>query len=255
MLQLSVVIITFNEEKNIGRCLDSVKDIADDIVVVDSFSSDKTKEICQEYKVNFIQRKWEGYSATKNFANSQAAFDWIFSIDADEALSDDLKKSILEIKQKKSEPTIYKINRLVNYCGKWIKHGGWYPDIKVRFFDRRKIKWEGMIHEKLSTIDEKSVELLQGDCYHYTYYTVEQHIKQAQHFTDISANELLNKGKKPDFLKLIFSPVAKFIRDYFFRFGLLDGSAGFTIAWISAQASYWKYYKLRQLYTANAQKS
>lgn len=251
MPKLSVVIITFNEEKNIGRCLNSVKEIADDIVVVDSFSTDKTGEICKSRNVNFIQRKWEGYSSAKNFANTQAKYDWIFSIDADEELSDELKKSILEVKKKNAEPKQYKINRLVNYCGKWIKHGGWYPDIKVRFFDRRKTKWEGIIHEKLMNADEKKCELLKGECYHYTYYTIEQHIKQAQHFTNIAAQDLFKNGAKPNYFKMIFSPAAKLLRDYFFRTGFLDGSAGFTIAWISAKASYWKYYKLKKLHSAN----
>ncbi len=252
MLQLSVVIITFNEEKNIDRCLNSVKEIADDIVVLDSFSTDKTEEICKRYNVNFIQRKWEGYSAAKNVANSQAKYDWIFSLDADEALSNELKKSILAIKTKNSEAKPYKINRLVNYCGKWIRHGGWYPDIKVRLFDRRKTRWEGMIHEKLINLDEKNCELLKGNCYHYTYYTIEQHIKQAHLFTDIAAKDLFEQGKKPYFLKMIYSPAAKFLRDYFFRAGFIDGAAGFTIAWISAKATYWKYQKLKNLYSHDA---
>ncbi|MFH1005716.1 MAG: glycosyltransferase [Bacteroidota bacterium] len=247
MIPLSVVIITFNEEKNIGRCLDSVKDVADDIVVLDSFSSDRTKEICCRYGVNFIQRKWEGYSTTKNFANSQTKYDLILSIDADESLSDELKKSILNVKRK-SEIKEYKFNRMTNYCGKWIKHGGWYPDVKVRIFDRRKFKWEGMIHEKLSGINEKFIELLNGDCLHYSYYSVDEHYKQVGSFTDIASKALFVEGKKPSFINLFISPVAKFIRDYFFRLGLLDGYYGFLISKISASATFLKYYKLKHLW-------
>ena len=138
MLQISAVIITFNEEKNIGRCLDSIKDLVDDIVVVDSFSSDATESICEKHNVNFIQRKWEGYSATKNFANQQAKFSWVLSLDADEALSVELKKTIQELK-KGTELKTCSFNRLTNYCGSWIKHCNWYPDKKVRLFNRDKI--------------------------------------------------------------------------------------------------------------------
>ena len=138
---LSVVIITYNEERNIGRCLDSIKDIADDIVVVDSFSTDKTEEICIPYNVNFIKRSWEGYSLTKNFANKQAKHDWIFSIDADEALSEELKHSIMQAKKIGINQT-YEICRLTNYCGHWIRHSGWYPDIKLRIFDRGTSDWQ-----------------------------------------------------------------------------------------------------------------
>jgi glycosyltransferase involved in cell wall biosynthesis len=126
MLQISAVIITFNEEKNIGRCLDSIKDIVDDIVVVDSFSSDATQSICEKHKVNFIQRKWEGYSETKNFANKQAKYPWVLSLDADEALSDELKKIILNLKSG-AELKTCSFNRLTNYCGSWVKHSNWYP--------------------------------------------------------------------------------------------------------------------------------
>lgn len=247
MPQLSVVIITFNEEKNIARCIDSVKDLADDIVIVDSFSSDTTTEICKAYHVNFIQRNWEGYSTTKNFANSQAKFDWILSLDADEALSEELKKEIKALKSK-SEISTCKFNRLTNYCGSWVKHGGWYPDTKVRLFDRKITKWAGVIHEELHFSKTVDVLHLKGDCLHYTYYTTEQHYKQADKFTTIAAKDLFEQGKKATFDKLYISPITKFIRDYFFKLGFLDGSVGFTIARISAYATYLKYKKLKDLY-------
>jgi glycosyltransferase involved in cell wall biosynthesis len=246
MPQLSVVIITFNEEKNIGRCIESVLSVADDIVVVDSFSADNTKAICNKYGVNFISRKWEGYSATKNFANAQAKYDWILSLDADEALSEDLKKSILAIKQS-NELKPYKFNRLTNYCGSWIRHCGWYPDTKVRIFDRRKIQWEGSIHERLNIPSDDLASLLKGDCLHYSYYSIEQHYKQADHFSTLVAQDLYSKGKRAPLLKLFFSPIIKFIRDYIFKLGFLDGKAGFTVCRISSNATYLKYKKLRAL--------
>lgn len=249
-MKLSVVVITFNEEKNIARCLDSVRDVADDIVVVDSFSTDRTPEICKQYNVNFIQRAWEGYSATKNFANSTAAYDWVLSLDADEALSHELKASILELKKGEKAATA-EFNRLTNYCGSWIRHGGWYPDKKIRLFDRRITKWSGLIHEELAFSQPMEILHLKGDCLHYSYYTIDQHYRQADNFTTLVAKDFYAKGKKASALKMLISPVVKFIRDYFVKLGILDGTAGYTVAKISAYATYQKYKKLRKLYSTN----
>jgi glycosyltransferase involved in cell wall biosynthesis len=246
MPQLSVVIITFNEEKNIGRCLASLDGIADDIVVLDSFSSDATEAICKQYQVNFIQRNWEGYSASKNFANAQAKYNWILSLDADEALSDELKGSILEIK-KKEQALPYKFNRLTNYCGKWIRHCGWYPDTKLRIFDRRTTQWEGMIHEKL-VVREGTPLQLKGDCLHYSYYTIEEHYRQTDKFSTLSAKSLYARGRKASLLKMLFSPVIKFISCFIFKLGFLDGNAGYTVCKIMAAGTYNKYAKLRALH-------
>ncbi|MBA3971990.1 MAG: glycosyltransferase family 2 protein, partial [Bacteroidetes bacterium] len=223
-----------------------IQGIADDIVVVDSFSTDNTENICKKFNVNFIQRKWEGYSNTKNFANAQAQHQWILSLDADEALSDELKASVIEAKQD-SELKTYKFHRLTNYCGSWIKHCGWYPDTKIRIFDRRITKWEGLIHEKLVINSDKSAILLKGDCLHYSYYSVEQHYQQTEKFSTLSANYLFAKGKKSTFINLYFSPFIKFIQSYFIQLGILDGYHGFVICKISAHATYLKYSKLKQL--------
>jgi len=251
--KLSVVIITFNEEKNIGRCISSVKDIADDIVVVDSFSTDRTAEICIKSGVRFIQCEWKGYSEQKNFANSLAEFDWIFSIDADEALSDELKASILRIKKTYTSP-VFRICRITNYCGKWIHHSGWYPDIKVRFFDRRFHHWEGAIHERINVTVESEIPVLQGDCCHYSYYSHEGHRRQARHLSELVALDLFNKRKKVCWLKVLFAPPLKFFKMFFINFGFLDGAAGFSIARISSNAVCNKYEKLRNLYKAEKNK-
>lgn len=247
MPSLSVVIITKNEERNIARCLDSVKDIADDIVVVDSFSTDRTQEICAAYNLHFYPTKWKGYSETKNYANSLAEYDWIFSIDADEAVSESLKKSILEIK-KSETPGNYRICRMTNYCGKWIRHSGWYPDTKTRFFDRRNTRWEGLIHEKLNISDDSKTPVLKGDCYHYTYYTLEEHVAQANRFSTLVAEDLFAKNKKAGWFKLIFAPGFKCFRMLILKAGFLDGYYGWVIARISAHAVFLKYTKLRQLH-------
>jgi glycosyltransferase involved in cell wall biosynthesis len=244
---LSVVIITFNEERNIARCLESVRDIADDIVVLDSGSTDHTEDICKKFGVRFFQQAWKGYSEQKNFGNSLAANDWIFSIDADEALSEDLKKSILEMKQ---FPAVrnYRICRITNYCGKWIRHGGWYPDIKVRFFDRRNTRWEGMVHERLNIARDGDTALLKGDCYHYSYYTIEEHISQADRFSTLAAQDLIEQGKKVSGFKAALAPGFRFFKMFFLQLGFLDGKAGRSIARISASAVRLKYNKLKKLY-------
>jgi glycosyltransferase involved in cell wall biosynthesis len=248
MEKLSVVIITFNEEKNIGRCIDSVKDIADEIVVLDSFSADATASVCKKHEVRFIQRKWEGYSASKNAANRMAGYDWILSLDADEALSDELKRSIGSLKQVADKPQAAKFDRKTCYCGTWIRHGGWYPDTKIRMFDRRIAHWEGAIHETLIFSEPVRVIHLRGDCLHYSYYTVEDHLAQIENFTTLASKDLFLKKRKSTPEKRWLSPVAKFITDYFFKLGFLDGRAGYRIAKLSAYATYLKYKKLNKLY-------
>ena len=249
MLQLSVVIITFNEEKNIGRCLDSVKDIADDVVVVDSFSKDRTEEICMAKGARFVQHKFDGHIEQKNWAATQAKFPHVLSIDADEAISEELKKSILTAKANWTKDGYY-MNRLTNYCGKWIYHCGWYPDRKLRLFDSRKGKWGGMNpHDKYEmNAGDGATGFIKGDILHYSYNTLEDHYKQVEYFTGISSQGLFKEGKKAGLAVIYLSPVIKFIRDYIFKLGFLDGGAGYTISRISAYATYLKYRKLQALW-------
>jgi glycosyltransferase involved in cell wall biosynthesis len=243
---LSAVIITFNEERNISRCLESLRGIADDVVVVDSGSADRTEEICRSYGANFIRQAWLGYSAQKNFANGHARHDWILSVDADEALSGELRRSILELKNQGVVRTC-RFARLTNYCGHWVRHGGWYPDQKIRMFDRRKASWEGALHEQLRGVSKREAVLIDGDCLHYSYYTVEDHRRQADRFTTLAAEELFRQGRRAGAWKRHLSPAWKFICDYGLRLGFLDGSAGFRIACISAGATRMKHVKLERL--------
>jgi glycosyltransferase involved in cell wall biosynthesis len=243
MPKLSVVIITFNEERNIGRCLESVKDIADEIVVVDSFSSDRTKTICESYGVKFIEHAFEGHIKQKNFAMGQAAHTHQLSLDADEALSEDLKAGIVKVKENWQHDG-YRMDRLSNYCGKWIRHSGWYPDTKLRLYDSGKGNWTGMDpHDKFELKPGSSVGKLKGDILHYTYYTIEEHILQANKFSSIAANELASKGKRIYFFRIILNPIAKFIRNYFLHLGFLDGFYGFLICQITANETFLKYIK------------
>jgi len=248
MIQLSVVIITLNEEKNIARCLDSVKDLADEIVVIDSNSTDSTEAICNLYGARVIQHSFEGYVNQKNFAVGQAAYDHILSLDADEVLSDELHRSIKEVKQN-FDADGYTMNRLTNYAGKWIRHSGWYPDVKLRLFDRRKGAWTGLlIHEKFELHGGGIVKHLKGDLVHYSFHSVEEHRKQSEKFTTLGAQADFEKGKKAPFYKIWGGPMVKFIKDYFINLGILDGKEGWTICTISAKATHDKYRKLKNLY-------
>ena len=250
MIQLSVVIITFNEEKNIARCLDSVKQIADDVVVVDSFSKDKTKEICLAKGARFIEHAFEGHIQQKNWAITQAKFPYVLSLDADEALDEKLIQSILKAKANWNKEGYY-MNRLTNYCGHWVRHCGWYPDKKLRLWDSRKGEWRGINpHDKYELFEgDKNAGYLEGDILHYSFDTIESHIKQIEYFTDISSKALFAYGKKPSFVKLYLSPTAKFIESYFLKAGFLDGKYGFDICKNSAWATKLKYHKLRALYS------
>ncbi len=254
-MQISAVVITFNEEKNIERCLNSLEYIADEIIVVDSFSTDKTEEICNKFsKVKFYKNKWLGYSNQKNYANSLAKFNTILSIDADEVLSDKLKDCIYNLKQNnynlESINTVFSVNRLTNYCGKWIKHCGWYPDNKIRLFPKN-IKWEGDIHETLKLPPNTKIIKLKGDLLHYTVYQTIDHLKQVDKFTTIASQELFNKGKKVTFFDISCRSKWRFFRDYFLKLGFLDGYEGYQICKISSFATFLKYAKLKELRKTN----
>lgn len=247
MHQLSVVIITFNEAKNITKCLQAALVVADEIIVYDSFSSDDTCKIAEQNGAKVFQGAWQGYSASKNLANAKASYDWILSLDADEVLSAALQNDILKLKSTGLQTASFK--RLTNYCGYWIKHAGWYPDIKLRLFNRQQMQWQGLIHEELKYIKEEKIIplLLQGDCLHYSYYSVEEHYKQTDKFSSLSAQNLYEKGIKSDLIKLYLAPLFKFIQMYFFKLGILDGYYGFMVCKISAQATHQKYVKLKAL--------
>jgi glycosyltransferase involved in cell wall biosynthesis len=248
MNNLSVVIITYNEQYNIGRCIDSVIDIADEIVIIDSFSTDRTKEISGSRGARFILHEFENYVDQKNFANAQAKFDYILSLDADEVLSEELKESIKQAKEKFSADG-YTMNRLTNYAGKWVKHCGWYPDKKLRLFDRRKGSWEGLIiHEAFEMIKGSKVNHLSGDLLHYSFNSVEEHKRQSDKFTTLGAQADFQRGKTAPLYKIWLSPVIKFLQSYFIRLGFLDGKTGFTICRLSAFATYQKYSKLKEIH-------
>lgn len=251
MKKISATIITLNEEDKIRQCLESLQGVADEIVVVDSLSTDNTKSICEEFGVRFIEQKWLGYSEQKNLANDIASHDWILSIDADEVLSDELKKSILRIKNEeretKNEELVYSFNRLNNYCGKWIHHSGFYPDKKIRIWNRKVGKWEGIVHEVIKFSTKVKEVHLKGDLLHYSYSKPEDFERQVFKFAEMRAQHYFDKGKKNAGLLSVVSPIFFFIKHYLIRLGFLDGKEGFVMCWVSAKATRHKYKTLKKL--------
>lgn len=243
-MNISALIITFNEERNIERCIRSLEGVADEIIVVDSFSSDRTAEICLGLNVAFIQHPFEGHIQQKNYAMSCAKFPFVLSLDADEALSDTLRTSIFQIK-KEGKAEAYYFNRKTNYCGKWLNHC-WYPDAKVRLWKKDIGQWGGVNPHDIVILNEGiKPQWIKGDLLHYSYYSVSQHLRQLDKFTEIAVNELRKTGKPGNSIKLFGGPVWKFFNDYFFKLGFLDGFHGFVVCAISSFATFIKYTKLR----------
>ncbi len=255
MIKLSAVIITFNEEKNIERCLQSLQGVVDEIVVVDSFSTDSTEEICKKYNVRFIKHPFEGYIEQKNWATQQAKNDYVLSLDADEALSEELKKSILKVKEN-WEFDGYSFNRLTNYCGHWIKHTSWYPSKKLRLWDRRKGKWDGINpHDRFVLTKGCKTKHLKGDLLHYSFYSIDQHINQINKFTEIIADSFHKRGLRVNiFWHLILHPLWRFFRDYIVKIGFLGGLYGLIVSINSAYEVFIKYFKLYKLIESDKHK-
>ncbi len=253
MIQLSVIIITFNEEKNIGRCLDSVRGVADEIVVVDSFSEDRTREICLEHGVRVVEHSFEGYIEQKNYALGLAAHPYVLSLDADEAMSETLRDSILEVKSNWLYDG-YVMNRVTSYCGQWIRHGSWYPDRKLRLFDRRKSRWGGQNpHDKVVMNNSAKTARLRGDLLHYSFYSIAQHLDTMNNFSTIKARIKFEKGIKPRLHHFLVYPRFRFFRDFVVKGGFRDGFYGYVIARNNAYNVYLTYAKLRTLWRERAQ--
>lgn len=247
MIKLSAVIITFNEEKKIERCISSLKSVADEIVVVDSFSKDKTEVISKRLGAKFYQHPFEGYIEQKNYALSCASYDHVLSLDADEALSEELKQSILKVKENWKYDGYY-FNRFNNYCGQWIHHSNWYPDRKMRLFDRRKGEWGGTNpHDRFMLEKGGTKKYLKGDILHWVLPTYDAHIDKANKFSTIAANEAFKKGKKASIYTILSHAMWRFVKSYFLKLGVLDGYNGFVISSFSSYTVFLKYIKLRQL--------
>jgi glycosyltransferase involved in cell wall biosynthesis len=247
MQPISVAIITFNEEKNIARCIESVKAIADEVVVLDSFSSDNTIEIAKSMGATVHQEKFAGYIEQKNRVLDLASYNLVLSLDADEALDEILSQSISELK-KRSDGSAFTMNRCTNYIDRFIRHGLWYPDKKLRLFDKRVARWGGVNpHDKVELNGKVAMKHLEGDILHYSYSSIEEHMLQNNKFSTISAEAMFKRGKRTSMFKIMFNPWWAFVNGYIFRAGFLDGFYGFVIAVNAAHLTFQKHVKLYRL--------
>ncbi len=229
---ISAVITTLNEQKYIEQCIKSLEAVVDEIVIIDSYSQDDTKSICENLDVTFYEREWMGYAETKNWGNKQASHAWILSMDADEVLSEELSKSLMEVKHNGlKENSVCKFNRLNNYCGKWIKYAGWYPDTKIRLFSKKNSKWVGEVHEVLEFSANQKEVFLRGDLLHYTIENKEDHIARQKKYNELAVPY---KNKARSFL----AAFATFLRMYILKLGVLDGKMGLQLCWISAKSKF-----------------
>jgi glycosyltransferase involved in cell wall biosynthesis len=244
--KISAVVVCYNEEDRIRDCLESLR-WCDEIVVIDSFSTDRTPDICRCYTDRVIQRTWVGYRDQKAYAHSQATKEWVLLVDADERVTAALREEILDaLAQDNGQYAGYSVPRLVNYLGRWWWRGGWYPDYDVRLFRHDRAKWGGSDpHEKI-LVDGK-VRRLRNPLHHYSYRNIEDHIRRINRFTSISSQELKREGGRCRIADALLRPVARFFRSYVLKRGFMEGFAGFYVAVIAAVYVFLKYAKLWEL--------
>lgn len=242
-MNISAVIITFNEEGRLPAALDSLRGVADEIVVVDSYSSDRTAEIARQAQATVYQNHFEDYGQQKNFALQKASHEWILNLDADERVSPELQKAIAELKKKKIPGNVaaFAIKRKTFYLGRWIRHSGWYPDKKVRLFRKSGSAWQGRIHERLQVTGD--IASLSGAILHFTYRDISDHVRRLNCYSTFLAEEIVRQKKKCLALRLFILPPVTFFRHYVWRLGFLDGFPGLVIATVSSWGTAMKYFK------------
>lgn len=239
---LSVTIIALNEEKNITRAIESVRGFAQEVLVVDSGSTDQTTAIARHLGAKVISNPWRGFGQQKNFAQSQAVYDWVLNIDADEEVSPELAIEIQQALERDESKSIrgYSVPRLSKYLGKWIRHGGWYPNRLLRLAHRRHSSWsEPEVHEEW--VVKGSVLPLKNDLLHYPFRDIRDQIATNLRFSFLGSQTLRKKGRKPSFGKLLWKPIGKFIETYWIKQGFRDGTAGFIISVNAAHSIFLKY--------------
>lgn len=245
MEPVSATVITCNEEHNIGDALQSLA-WADEIVVVDSGSRDGTLEICRRYTDRILHRDWTGYVDQKNFAVENARNTWIFSLDADERVSPELRDEIRHLAATGFQRSGYKIPRMAFFMGRWIRHGDWYPDYQLRLFDRTKGKWEGgRVHESVKIREKPG--FLKGNIHHFTYRNLSDYLRRLEIYSNLAAVDYRQRRKRATMRTLLFNPTAAFFKAFVMKRGFLDGTPGFAIAVMGAVSVFFKYAKLYEL--------
>jgi len=246
-MKISVVVITFNEEKRLMPALKSVEGVADEIIVVDSYSTDDTLKLARRFTDKVYRRRWTNYADQKNYANGKASHPWILSLDADERLSPRLREEIQALKEGEATAAAFSMPRLTCYLGRWIRHSGWYPDRKVRLFRRDRARWEGpYVHEKL--VVEGEIRRLRGDLHHFTYRDIRDHLERINTFSTLGAKKLYAARRKCRWFHLVLLPGTRFLKAYILKAGFLDGYAGFIIAFLHGFAVFVRYAKLREIW-------
>jgi glycosyltransferase involved in cell wall biosynthesis len=243
--KLSVTVITKNEAANIADALKSVA-WADEIVVVDSESSDETVAIARQYTDKVIVREWPGYIAQKNHAASIASHDWIFSLDADERVSPDLAEEIKTLMKKTPGDSGFRVPRVTGYLGRWIRSTDWYPDYQLRLYDRRTAEWTGRyVHESVSV--QGTIGRIRGELRHFAFRDIADHLETIDRYTTFAAAQMYETGRRANLLDLAGHPPLAFLRNYVFRLGFKDGTAGFIVSILNSYYVFLKFAKLWEL--------
>ncbi len=251
MNAFSVVIIAKNEAHNIGRTLEAVRNLSDDIVVVDSGSTDGTQDIARAMGARLIETPWLGYARTKNLGNDTARYAWVLSLDADEVVSPQLARS-LQLWQPEPQ-TVYALDVITNYCGRWVRHSGWYPDWKVRLFNRHEVHWTGpLVHEYLAVPKHYRVKRLKGKLWHYSYRSEEDFLQRLEHYAYLSAQLRFQKGQHPAWWQKHLAPAFRFFRTLVLKHGWLDGKLGWKLARHNARLVRRRYEILKELWEKEA---
>jgi glycosyltransferase involved in cell wall biosynthesis len=244
-MKITATIITLNEERNIARAIESLR-CCDEILIVDSGSVDRTVELATNLGARVIEANWRGFAGQKNWAAEQAAHDWVLSLDADEALSEALEAEIWNLKKSGPRYDGYTMPRLARYLGRWIMHCGWYPDRKLRLYDRRKARWVGsFVHERVEV--DGRIGHLESNILHFTCESLSEHVKTMDRYTTLAAQEIAGHGVKVPLARMIFSPAWTFVKSYVIDRGFLDGPEGLTISYMAAFYTFLKYSKARNM--------
>lgn len=237
---ISAVVITLNESINIEDCIKSLQLVTNDVVVMDTGSTDDTIQIAKKLGARVYQTDWLGYGPTKNHAVQFAKHDWVLSIDADERISHELAQEIQQLSLE--EDKVYAINILTNYCGTWIKHSGWFPSFKKRIYHKKVVQWDDReVHENLILDKINTVRKLKHVLLHYSYRTPEDHWNKGKRYAKQGAEQLIKKNKQVSIIKILFGPAFRFFRMFLLKRGFLDGRAGFQLARREARMVKWRY--------------
>jgi len=244
-MKISAAIITYNEERNIARVVESLR-CCDEIVVVDSGSTDRTVELATKLGARVIESGWRGFAGQKNYATERCENDWILSLDADEALSEALEGELWQIKKNGPEYDAYTMPRMAQYLGRWILHSGWYPDRKVRLYNRQKAKWIGnFVHESVTV--SGTIGHLHASILHFTCSSLSEHLKSMDRYTTLAAEQLVDQKAHIGWTQLALEPPWTFFRTYILQRGFLDGVEGLAIAHMAALYTFLKYAKAKNM--------